>query len=282
MGAGIVDDFHGGYFANALEHVFKVAFRSFVGKVAHVYSLRLETGCLGVATRSCLGRATLVFVLAGFLSLTAGLPLAGRMPKMPRKRCHKEKRQELLLYLGQYPPVPGGHCHRNGRPCDSGDGGLGPVFPVCGVETYLYAKLMIMLVSCRIFMLHAIGSVRRIAGVFRFRKENQKCGCPVPRSTVRAWSDKGRSGCVRCQSGGLTRIPMHTKPFLPASIPSFWAFQLSGSGKPVGESPGLVTGSGGRNPGWNLTKTLASCMWFTSSFTLDAYSKRRPYNLRNQ
>ncbi|KZA04215.1 hypothetical protein HMPREF1326_02138 [Akkermansia sp. KLE1605] len=63
--------------------------------------------------------------------------------------------------------------------------------------------------SCRIFMLHAIGSVRRIAGVFRFRKENQKCGCPVPRSTVRAWSDNGRSGCVRCQSGGLTRIPMH-------------------------------------------------------------------------
>lgn len=36
VSAGIVNDFHGGDFANALEHVFKVAFRSFVGEVAHI------------------------------------------------------------------------------------------------------------------------------------------------------------------------------------------------------------------------------------------------------
>ena len=36
VGAGVVNDFHGADFPDALEYVFKVAFRRFIGKVAHV------------------------------------------------------------------------------------------------------------------------------------------------------------------------------------------------------------------------------------------------------
>ena len=74
MGAGIVDDFHGGYFANALEHVFKVAFRSFVGKVAHVQPA-VGDGLLGSSDALLLGaghpgvRFGGVFVFDGRLAL---------------------------------------------------------------------------------------------------------------------------------------------------------------------------------------------------------------------